>query len=154
MSGGFNYQMFGMGLNAGMQYAANKANYKLELQNIEAKMDTMKLAFVERQGQLAFQTREVLASQRANTARRGLATGGETGEQAVLRKAERQESSDLVNMLNRERSLLFEKKVAKFNKNMTNTRIATDMAASLMSYAAEQTKAASTGGAGAAGAGA
>lgn len=144
----FNFQLFGMGMNAGMQYAANKANYKLELQNIEAKMDTMKLAFTERQGQLAFQTREVVASQRANSARRGLATGGETGEQATLRKAERQANSDLVNMLNRERSLLFEKEVARFNKNMTNTRIATDMATGLMDFAAQSVKAASTGGAG------
>jgi hypothetical protein len=120
MSESMDFGIMGSAFNMGMKMQSNKINYKMQVQDINSKIDTLKLGFLEREGQRAFESNEAIANQAASASRRGLATGSETGQAAVYKQAQRAERSDVVNTLNRERSLLFQKEVAKFNKKQAD----------------------------------
>lgn len=128
--------LLGAGINAGLQFSANESNYKLQLADTRARMDTLKLGFVEREAQRAFQTNEALANIKVSAARRGLATGQETAVAAAIKQAERQTRADFINVSNRERSLLFQQDVAKFNKKMADINAGVSLLSSAITSAA------------------
>lgn len=130
------FEMMGAGVNYGTQYAANKMNLQMQMQDIDAKIDTVKLGFIEREAQRNFQTASNISNIQASAARRGVASGSETSVDAQLVKAKRAANSDLINTMNRERSLLFNKEVAKFNEKMADTANKFSLLSSVASGAA------------------
>lgn len=111
-----NFELLGSGANMLIKQNVASENYKLQITDINAKLDTVRLASVERQGQRAFELNKQLANISVSQARRGLATGGETQAQAVIEQAQVAATSDLINTMNRERALIFQKEVAEFQK--------------------------------------
>jgi hypothetical protein len=131
----FNFAAAGEGLGALLAFKQNKVNYKMKLENIAQQKDLNKLQFTEKQAMRALETNEFLSAVKANTARRGLMTGGETMQTAALNQATRQNASDTINFLNQERNLTYQQNVAKYEKKMADFSAAISLASSAASMA-------------------
>lgn len=131
----FNFAAAGEGLGALLAFKQNKVNYKMKLENIAQQKDLNKLQFTEKQAMRALETNEFLSAVKANTARRGLTTGGETMQLVALNQAARQNASDTINFLNQERNLTYQQNVAKYEKKMADFSAAINLASSAASMA-------------------
>lgn len=138
-SSNIDFDLLGSGISAATSISTSNQNYKLQMADVNAKLDTVRLGYVERQGQRAFQQSQSLATIEANAARRGLATGSETQSQAVIKQAQIAANADMINTMNRERALIFQKEVADFNRRA-------EKANALTSFALTAAAAVATGG--------
>lgn len=139
-SNGIDFDLLGAGVNTAIKQNVATQNYKLQLTDINARLDTVKLGYIERQAQRAYQVNQSLSNIQANMSRRGLATGAETQGQAIIKQAQDAATSDMINEMNRERALVFQKEVAEFQKKQAQK-------AALATFAISVAGAAVTGGA-------
>lgn len=114
----FDFQSAGKIGSSLMNLATVEPQYKMQIQDINAKIDTLKLGYITREAERQYKLNDMIANLKVSSARRGLATGTETVENKAINQIERKQNEDLINTLNRERALEFQKEVAEFNKDM------------------------------------
>lgn len=101
-------KLFGKGIQSGLEMAGNKIANEAKKISLDQQIETNKQAFEDRNISRLDQLNQQLASVKASAARRGV-TGGTAGiTEGLVKKEERATASDLINTLNRERSLIFQ----------------------------------------------
>lgn len=102
--------LVGKGLKTGLELAGNKIANDAKRITLAQQKETNKLAFEDMTIRRIDQLNNQLSAINASAARRGV-SGGQAGVAKGAAKAqERETTSDLINTLNRERSLLFQEK--------------------------------------------